>query len=326
MTRRLFLLVVLVLGLTLPEAGAGECTGSPIASPYDNWIADGTTIRLHDASRRANYARALMEKIDRLYVASTTSFEPTDIRLTSLYAFVAGDPMNVRRFVSTRAQAQRMRSLRRDLFGIAAAGVAGTPPPAPEAQGIRELLDDDAAARLMRSHWLSEFPAFVINNGTSGKLREYWRLKANAGDYLFDEGLYDGVQLIDLADRGTAIRSFYIDAERKLAMRTEKSMDSALSALYENRSTVCNAQFDMRRLWLNRRFLEKYASADRTGNVHVHGQISAWDNLQSAGMDDPTLFPLIREAYIVSAVMLRVSGDIVTVERLRLTPLVASQH
>ena len=113
-----------------------------------------------------------MEKIDRLYVASTTSFVPTDIRLTSLYAFVAGDPMNVRRFVSTRAQAQRMRSLRRDLFGIAAAGVAGTPPPAQEAQGIRELLDDDAAARLMRSHWLSEFPAFVINNGTMGLIRK----------------------------------------------------------------------------------------------------------------------------------------------------------
>jgi hypothetical protein len=123
-----------------------------------------------------------------------------------------------------------------------------------------------------------------------------------------------------------AVRSFYIDGNGKIATRDENSLLSALSELENNRSTVCLAQLEIRRVWLNRQFLEKYASADRTGNVHYHGQVSAWDELVSAGMNDPTLFPLIRDSYVVAAVTLSVSNDVVTVEGLKLTPLVASQH
>lgn len=72
--------------------------------------------------------------------------------------------------------------------------------------------------------------------------------------------------------------------------------------------------------------VRKCAASDRTGNVHYHGQIPACDQLFSAGMEDPMLFPLIRDAYFVSSVVLSILGEIVTVEWLELTPLVASQH
>lgn len=326
MTWRVCLLAILVLVLGQLEAQANECASKLITSPFDNWIDDGTKIRLSDEARRAHYARALLEKFDLVYVPSASSFKPTKIRLSSLYTFMSGDPMNVRRFISTAAQNDRANALRKELFGISKAGMIGRPPPAGEVQIIRNLVDDEAAARLMRGHWLSEFPAFVINNGPGGKLREYWRLKANAGDYLFDDSLYDNLQLIDLADLGMAIRSFHIDRGGQVVTRTEDSLLSALSALEQNKSTTCSAQLEFRRIWLDRRFVEKYAGADRTGNVHYHGQVSAWDDLVSSGMNDPTLFPLIRNAYMVSAVTLSVLDEVITVDWLTLTPLVASQH
>ncbi|MBX3529125.1 MAG: hypothetical protein KF849_00855 [Rhizobiaceae bacterium] len=325
MKRALALLAAMAAGLVGTNAAANDCRVALSYSPYETWVVDGTRIRLGDEERRAHYARALLEKLDLLYFVSP-SIRPADIRLSSLYTFMAGDPMNVRRFVSTSAQNDRMRALRQELFGVSRPGSTGKAAPAAETQLIRDLIDDDMARRLMRGHWLSDFPAFVINNGAAGKLREYWRLKANAGDYLFDDSLYDSLQLIDLSDLGTAIRSFTVDRDGKVATRDEGSMLEALTALEAGKATTCVAQLEFRRVWLNRRFLEKYAASDRTGNVHYHGQISAWERLSSAGMDDPTLFPLIREAYFVSSVVLSVADGTVTVERMELTPLVASQH
>lgn len=325
MIRILALCAAMVAGFTGAAAAASDCRVVLSHSPYDQWIVDGARIRLTDEARRAHYARALLEKLDQLYFVSP-SVRPAGVRLSSLYTFMAGDPMNVRRFISTSAQNNRMKALRQELFGVSKAGSAGKAPPADEVQIVRDLVDDEVTRLLMRGHWLSDFPAFVINNGSAGKLREYWRLKANAGDYLFDDILYDSVQFIDLSDLGTAIRSFRVDRNGQVITRDESSLFAALTALEDDKGTTCFAQLEFRRVWLNRRFLEKYADSDRTGNVHYHGQISAWNELFSAGLDDPTLFPLIRDAYFVSSVALSVSNDFVTVERLKLMPLVASRH
>lgn len=325
MTRVLALLAAILVGFAVAEAAANDCPVAPAHSPYDPWIVDGTRIRLTDETRRAHYARTLLQKLDLVYFISP-EVRSAEVRLSSLYTLMAGDPMNIRRFVSTALQNKRLNALRRELFAVSRPGMAGKAPPAAELQLVRDLVDDDVAARLMQGHWLSDFPAFVINNGGAGKLREYWRLQANAGDFMFDDNLYDTLALVDFPDRGLATRSFRIGTDGRVSSNGESSLLAALTALQANIATSCYVQLEFRRMWLNRRFVEKYAASDRTGNVHSHGQVPAWDQLFAAGMEDRTLFPLIRDAYVVSSLVLSVSQDFVTVERLELTPLVASQH
>jgi hypothetical protein len=304
----------------------GNCDGwSTFPSPV--WaVNERSVIRLDDELRRADYARSILEKGDKLYLERAGDLVETSLNFSSLYLRMLGDPENSRRYFSTQSETRRATELRQQLFNIRAAGELGRSKSDAGLSTISSLLSERILRRWESDDWLSDFPALVINRGPAGPFRELMMLEQNGGDFLVDEVFAEKAGLVALGDAAIGVRVEFFSKQGFLTARSYSTISSALYDLQLQKPQLCTAYFRFSRFWISRSFLEKYSASYRVGDVHLHGQIPIWDDAAKASIRDLEIFPFLKDAFFVNGVFFAVKGDRIVLDKWNLEPLVATAH
>ncbi|TBF65683.1 hypothetical protein [Rhizobium leguminosarum] len=291
-----------------------------------NFVPDDTVIRVSDETRRDRYALSLLRMSDFLFVRNGHQFRRTDVKLSSIYASMLADPVQIRRFFSTKSELARSKHLQRELFAINAPGSSGVSATPAETEPFKILLTDEVLRSLRNSKWLSEFPALVLNNRPNNRFRELTALDENSGDFLVEERAYDKAFLLALGDTAVGISGTFVSKSGVIEASSFPSLTAAFFDLQSKKTELCAVRIELSRLWLHAPFVDKYSNSERSGNIHKLGQISMWREEDEFQNRDLSIFPLLSESFIVSSLLFTIAGDRVVFAGWELQPFLISQQ
>lgn len=320
------IVVAMLIGSHSSFAQTSTCD-SFVPLPSPPWVVEErVAIRIDDEVKRNEYAQSILQKGDILFLVRNAVPTETALKFSSIYTRLLGDPENVRRYFSTQSQVRRAAELRQKLFSVKTAGELGRPAPGAELSGIVSLLSDSLLRRWQNEDWIGDFPALVINRAPASLFKELMLLEQNAGDFLAEERSVEKSAMMALGDGSIGIRVEFVSKQGALSEAVYPNLAVALYNLQIKKPQLCTAFFHLIRYWVSRPFLEQYAISYRAGAVHLHGQIPIWEEATRANIRDVNIFPLLKDAFLVSGAFFSVRGDRIILDRWLLEPLVPSMQ